>query len=86
MREVNAVELRRSLARLAKELASDNQPVLLKLGKEPVGVIISIRDFNERFSLAERRIERQRLAEEILSDRVKGGPQVDEILRELRDT
>jgi hypothetical protein len=39
------------LARLARALERDGQPVQLKVGRRPVGVTISLRECRERFAL-----------------------------------
>ena len=88
MKEINAVQLRQSLGRLAATLKRNGEPILLKLGREAVGVIISVKDFRERFALKEAEAERVRLVEEILSDQhpglSAGDPSVDKALGELR--
>ena len=84
MREVTAVQLRQSLGALAKRLERDSSPILLKLGSKPVGVIISMQDFKERFVLQRAEEERLRLVEEILGDRPKPAASVQKALDELR--
>jgi PHD/YefM family antitoxin component YafN of YafNO toxin-antitoxin module len=69
MKEIGAAELRQSLGRLARRLERDGEPVLLKLGRRPVGVIVSVQDFNERFSLQKAAAERAALVEQIGSAR-----------------
>ena len=84
MKELNAVSLRQSLARTARSLEKDGQPILLKLGKKAIGVIVSMRDFEERFASAIASDRRRALVDEILGDRKKGAVSVDEALTELR--
>ena len=84
MYEINAVELRQSLSKLARRLEKDGEPVLLKLGRKPVGVIVSLRDFRERFALKVAEEERRRLVEDILADRTRTTGPVDAALAELR--
>jgi PHD/YefM family antitoxin component YafN of YafNO toxin-antitoxin module len=84
MKELRAVELRQSLRRLAKTLERDGEPILLKVGRRPVGVIVSLRDFRERFALKAAEEERRRLIEEILADRREGRVPVRKVLDELR--
>ena len=84
MKEIGAAELRQSLGRLAKRLERDGEPVLLKVGSRPVGVIVSVKDFNERFALQKASEERARLIEEITRERKRGAVPVDEVLDELR--
>ncbi len=84
MKEVTAVELRQSLGKVARRLEQDGEPILLKLGRQPVGVIISLRDYRERFALHDAAVERQQLVDEILADRRSGRADVATALRELR--
>ena len=78
------MQLRQSLARLAKGLERDGEPVALRLGRKRVGVIISVRDFNERFALKAAEEERTRLIEEILGEPLDGAPPVQAVLDGLR--
>jgi PHD/YefM family antitoxin component YafN of YafNO toxin-antitoxin module len=84
MKEIGAAELRQSLGRLARRLERDGEPVLLKLGRRPVGVIVSVQDFSERFSLQKAAAERAALVEQIAGDRLESSVPVDDVLRELR--
>jgi PHD/YefM family antitoxin component YafN of YafNO toxin-antitoxin module len=84
MRTVNAAELRQSLGRLVRNLERKGEPILLKLGSRPVGVIVSLRDFEERFAFRAAREKRRKLVEEILQDRRPGEIPVQQALDELR--
>jgi PHD/YefM family antitoxin component YafN of YafNO toxin-antitoxin module len=85
MREMNVVQMRRSIAKLARELEDEGEPVLLKLGSTPVGVIVSLRDFRERFALEDDKAARRKLVAEILGDRRRvSGPRIDKVLDEVR--
>lgn len=86
MKEVSAAELRQGLREIAEGLERDGAPVLLRLGRRPVGVIVSMRDFQERFALHDAAARRRELVEEILADRIAGDEDVAEVLRELRET
>jgi hypothetical protein len=41
MKEVSAAELRQAMGKVAKTLARTGEPILLKLGSKPVGVLVS---------------------------------------------
>jgi hypothetical protein len=84
MKEINAVQLRQSLGRLAATLKQTGEPILLKVGREAVGVIISLRDFRERFVLRQAEAERVRLVEEILADQHPETVPVDDTIEALR--
>lgn len=84
MREVTAVQLRQSVRRVAVQLERDGEPVLLRLGQRPVGVIVSMRDFRERFALQVAAEERRRLVQELLARRLKNAPPASLVLDRLR--
>ena len=84
MKEVTAAELRQAMGKVAKRLARTGEPILLKLGNKPVGVLVSLKDFEERFALHAAATRRRALMDEILADRVKAERRIDEVLHELR--
>jgi PHD/YefM family antitoxin component YafN of YafNO toxin-antitoxin module len=84
MKQITAVELRQSLGRLARQIEEDGEPVLLKLGRRPIGVIVSMKDFRERFALKAAEEERRRVMDEILGDRIEGAVSVQRAIDELR--
>jgi prevent-host-death family protein len=84
MREVTAAELRQAMGKVAKRLERTGEPVLLTLGNKPVGVIVSMKDFEERFALHDAAQRRQALMQEILEDRVGPSTSVDTAILELR--
>ena len=84
MKELTAVDLRRSLETLADALEEDGEPTLLELGRRPVGVIVSLTDFRRRFALKDAAREREAVLDEILSDRVPGAEPVDAALAATR--
>ena len=85
MRQVTAAELRQSVGRIARALERTGEPILLKMGQRPVAVLITLKDFKERFALKDAETERKRLVAEILADARPAGPDVDRALEELRD-
>jgi prevent-host-death family protein len=84
MKEVTATELRQAMGKVAKRLERTGEPVLLKVGNKPVGVLISLRDFEERFALHAAASRRRALVDEILGDRVKTKQSVEAVLDEVR--
>jgi PHD/YefM family antitoxin component YafN of YafNO toxin-antitoxin module len=85
MREVSAAELRQAMGKVAKRLERTGEPILLKLGNKPVGVLVSVKDFEERFALHDAAARRQALMEEVLADRITSTTGVDDVLGELRE-
>jgi prevent-host-death family protein len=84
MKEVTAAELRQAMGKVAKRLARTGEPVLLTLDNQPVGVIVSVKDFEERFVLHDAAARRQRLLAEIVSDRIDAREDLDAVLSNLR--
>jgi len=86
MKTINALQLRQSLGKVFATLEKTGEPILLERGRKPVGVIVSLRDFHERFVEKSATAERQKIFEDIerlaiaSRDRKPGV----EILRELR--
>jgi prevent-host-death family protein len=85
MKVLRAVDLRRSLARVARGLERTGDPVALTMRGKVVGVLISVRDWNERFTSRAAAEERRKLVAEILANRVPSSePSIDAVLEELR--
>jgi len=85
VKEVTAAELRQAMGKVARGLERTGEPVLLELGKKPVGVLVSLKDFEERFALHDAAARRRALVEEILSDVRTASADVDCVIRELRE-
>jgi PHD/YefM family antitoxin component YafN of YafNO toxin-antitoxin module len=49
MRHINAVQLRQSVGKVVKLLEKNNEPIILDKGNKAVAVLISLKDFHERF-------------------------------------
>lgn len=49
MRKTNALQLRQSMGKIVKQLLRTGEPILIEKGRQPVAVIISLRDYQERF-------------------------------------
>jgi PHD/YefM family antitoxin component YafN of YafNO toxin-antitoxin module len=72
------------MGKVARRLAKTGEPLLLTLDNKPVGVIVSVKDFQERFAVMDAAERRRALMEEIRSDRITASSGVDEVLGELR--
>lgn len=86
MNKVNALKLRQNLGAVLDELKRTGEPILLERGRVPVGVIISLADYERRFvdEIADRR--REELVARIKSanlDLPKGTTSLD-LIREQR--
>jgi prevent-host-death family protein len=85
MKALRAVDLRKSLSRVARSLERTGDPVALTMRGKVVGVLISVRDWNERFTAKAAAEERRKLVAEILGDRLPAPhPSVDAVIEELR--
>jgi prevent-host-death family protein len=87
MNKANALELRRALGRVLARLERDGKPIVIEKGREPKAVLISIRDYRERFADVEAAEEREQLAEDILALRARSRRSrrsAVDLVRELR--
>jgi prevent-host-death family protein len=84
MKEVTAAELRQAMGKVARRLARTGEPLLLTLDNKPVGVIVSLKDFQERFASLDAAQRRSALMEEIRADRIRATDSVDQVLGDLR--
>jgi antitoxin (DNA-binding transcriptional repressor) of toxin-antitoxin stability system len=86
MKRVNALQLRQAMGKVLAALERNGEPILLEKGRKPVGVIISIRDYQERFAEKAAAEARERVIADIDSltmSSVDPTPVV-EVLREMR--
>src|SRR5207244_9176517 len=61
METTNALQLRRTLGKVLRKLERDGKPILVEKGRKPKAVLISLRDYNERFVNAIAADEREAL-------------------------
>jgi prevent-host-death family protein len=86
MRSINALQLRHSLGNILKLLQKSGDPILVQRGKQPVAVLISVKDYQERFVDRDADERRRAAVARIRSLRFtppKGKTTLD-LLRELR--
>jgi PHD/YefM family antitoxin component YafN of YafNO toxin-antitoxin module len=87
MRKTNALEMRRSLGKVLRDLAQGGEPILVEKDREPTAVLISLQDYRERFVDRVASEERQQIVAEIIASRPKPRKKAKsnvELLRELR--
>lgn len=84
MKSLRAVDLRKSLGRVARSLERGGEPVALTLRGRAVGVLISVRDWQERFTSRAAQEERRQLVAEILADRRPSPLPIEDAIAELR--
>src|SRR3990172_6866698 len=90
MKKVNALSVRQSLGKVLRDLERTGEPILVEKGRRPAAVLITLRDFKERFVDRTAAEERRQVVEQILASRQRPGrPDADrrpavEILREIR--
>jgi PHD/YefM family antitoxin component YafN of YafNO toxin-antitoxin module len=88
MKHISAVQLRQSVGKVVRMLEKNNEPIILDKGNKAVAVLISIKDFNERFverAAEEARIELAKKIDKIAMVSVSPTP-AEDVLRELRDS
>jgi prevent-host-death family protein len=84
MKPLRAADLRKSLGRVARSLERTGEPIALTVRGRMVGVLISVRDWNERFTMRAAEDERRRLVAEILAERKPSAVRIEDALAELR--
>lgn len=90
MRKINALTLRQSFGKVLEDLERNGEPILVEKGRRPRAVIITLKDFNERFVEKAAAEERRRLVDQILAFRERPGRKhadrraAAEILRDIR--
>lgn len=87
MKKTNALAVRRNLGKVLRDLERHGEPVLVEKNREPAAVLITLRDFRERFVDRIAAEERERLATEILGFREKARKvrkSAVELVREMR--
>ena len=86
MKTVNALQLRQSLGKVITSLTRNGQPILVEKGRKPVAVLISLKDFQERFVEKEALREREEILADIdaLAMRSVDETPAVKILREIR--
>jgi PHD/YefM family antitoxin component YafN of YafNO toxin-antitoxin module len=87
MKRTNALKMRRALGKVLRELERNGEPILVERDRRPTAVLISIRDYQERFVDQVAAAERRQLITEILALRKsahKRRPSAVALLRGLR--
>jgi prevent-host-death family protein len=86
MKSVNALELRQSLGKVLRTLERDGGPILVERARRPSAVLISLKDYNERFVDRTADEERQAIVRQIeqIHLRAPRGRTSLDLLRALR--
>ena len=87
MKSVNALELRQSLGKVLRALEKDGSPILVERARKPSAVLISLKDYRERFVDHAADEQRRAIVERIerLRFRTPRDKTTVDILRELRN-
>lgn len=87
MKKVNALQLRQSLTKIIDTLKCTGEPILLEKGRKPAAVLISIKDYEERFSEFNANQARRKVVSEIssMAQKSKNTASAEDILREFRE-
>ncbi len=87
VKAVNALQLRQSLGKVLRALEKDGRPILVERSRRPSAVLISLKDYNERFVDRAADEQRRAIARRIeeLRFRAPPGKTTLDILRSLRD-
>lgn len=87
MKQVNALQLRRSLSKIIAAIERTGEPILLEKGRKPVAVIISLEDFKKRFVDKDADERRQQLRTAILKMARPSSVKIssEDLLRSMRE-
>jgi PHD/YefM family antitoxin component YafN of YafNO toxin-antitoxin module len=83
VKHVNALTLRQSLGRVLDDLDTEG-PILIEKGRRPRAVLISLKDYEERFVDHEALEARRALADSILALRDRSTPTTSTVVEDLR--
>lgn len=86
MKKTNALELRQHMGRVISQLQKSGEPILLERNRKPVGVLISLEDFQTRFVDKHADMARNELIDSIRSAKLElpEGKSSLDLIRELR--
>ena len=86
MEEVNALKIRNQLGEVLDRLDATGEPILISKGRKLRAVLVSPKDFEERFLDYRIKEEKQRLLDGLLALRRKKTAPVEsiDVLRQLR--
>ncbi len=84
MHKVNALKVRQSFGSILKLLKKKDEPILIEKGREPVAVLISLRDFQERFVDYREKQKRDEILNLARQSTTQSQEDSLEVLRELR--
>lgn len=86
MLKTNALKLRQNLGSILKQLQKTGRPILLEKNRKPMGVIISIEDYQKRFADVESDEARRELVQSIREAQLSlpANRTAEQLIRELR--
>lgn len=89
MHKVNALQIRQSLGKILRRLERTGEPILVERNREPKAVMITVKDYQERFADRLSVEERTRIIERMdeTAKRIRFQPDAPDsvtILRQLR--
>lgn len=86
MEKTNALQLRQNLKKIFHRLKKTGGPILVERGREPIGVLLSLEEYQKRFVDVEADEKRKRLVEHIRGAQLQlpSGKSSLDLIRELR--
>ena len=85
MDSVNALKLRQSLGKVLRQLQKGGRPIVVERNRQPVAVLVSMRDFSERFADKRAMALREQLVREIHAFRESQQPSTPDTVSLLRE-
>lgn len=86
MKKTNALDLRQNMGKIVKELLKTGEPILLEKGRVPVAVLITLEDFQKRFTDREADAKRNEIVARIQAANLKppANKSTLDLIREIR--
>lgn len=88
MLKTNALKMRQNLGSVLERLVKTGRPVLVERNRKPAAVLISLKDYQERFADREADLRREELVARIKAARLKlpKGKTSLSLIREIRSS
>lgn len=85
MQKVNALQLRQSLGKVLKRLEKTGEPILVEKNREPKAVMITLKDYQERFIRRPSAEERKKIFDRMDALREKISKEIEPTIPGVND-
>lgn len=84
MHTVNALKVRQAFGKILKDLRRKSEPILIEKGRQPVAVLISIKDFQEHYVNLREKKKKEEFLDQVRRAAVDSPQDSLSVLHELR--